>query len=354
MNTPIVNDFPKTRASNFELLRLVCMFYILLHHFIVLGLKSAGYEADENVSFFGVLFNSFFIIAVNCFILISGYFGIKSGWKGFVRLWVMCLFYGIVCYIFLAAYNGTLDKTSILHAFFPFAFTEFWFIQSYFYLLLAAPLLNKIADSSTKKEFGIILILWLILRGYNFLRNGDNGYNIMNFMTLYLLGRFIGLYAENIPFTKSRIKCMLIYLLCSIMIAGSVFAIIYAGLDSKWIVKIGFAYSNPIVICSAIAFLLFFKNLKIKSKTINWCASSALAIYLISSNSELCRFLYAYIGNISQRVEHDWLLSVYLPVIAIITMIICIAIDKIRMVITNPVEQFLDKICLSVKKSLHL
>ncbi len=77
----------KTRASNFELLRLVCMFYIVLHHFIVHGLKSAGYWG-EAINIYSVISNSFIIVGVNCFVLISGYFGIQSSWKGFIHLYV--------------------------------------------------------------------------------------------------------------------------------------------------------------------------------------------------------------------------------------------------------------------------
>jgi surface polysaccharide O-acyltransferase-like enzyme len=67
----------KNRDSNFELLRLVCMFFILIQHFITNGLNITGHRlildgtGDPNIV--GIVSCSFVIIAVNCFVLISGY-----------------------------------------------------------------------------------------------------------------------------------------------------------------------------------------------------------------------------------------------------------------------------------------
>ena len=62
----------KDRSSNFELLRLLCIFGILMMH------TFGG--IDTSVSFFNteihVLVNSVFNMGVTCFILLSGYFGI--------------------------------------------------------------------------------------------------------------------------------------------------------------------------------------------------------------------------------------------------------------------------------------
>ena len=65
------------RQSNFELLRIVAMLLIVAHHFLIatgrLDYRSGTLRGGE-------LVNSFCVVGVNCFILISGYFGIK--WHG--------------------------------------------------------------------------------------------------------------------------------------------------------------------------------------------------------------------------------------------------------------------------------
>lgn len=69
--------FPKNRNSNLELLRIVCMLFIICHHWIVFILDNCGYHVplgDTKQDYTSVFLNSFFIIGVNCYVLISGYF----------------------------------------------------------------------------------------------------------------------------------------------------------------------------------------------------------------------------------------------------------------------------------------
>lgn len=76
--------FPKNRNSNLELLRIVCMLFIICHHWIVFILDNCGYHVplgDTKQDYTSVFLNSFFIIGVNCYVLISGYFGIKLSKK---------------------------------------------------------------------------------------------------------------------------------------------------------------------------------------------------------------------------------------------------------------------------------
>ena len=81
----------KDRSSNFELLRLLCIFGILMMH------TFGG--IDTSVSFFNteihVLVNSVFNMGVTCFILLSGYFGIRFDFKKLIRLDLMIIFFTI-------------------------------------------------------------------------------------------------------------------------------------------------------------------------------------------------------------------------------------------------------------------
>ena len=81
----------KDRSSNFELLRLLCIFGILMMH------TFGG--IDTSVSFFNteihVLVNSIFNMGVTCFILLSGYFGIRFDFKKLIRLDLMIIFFNI-------------------------------------------------------------------------------------------------------------------------------------------------------------------------------------------------------------------------------------------------------------------
>lgn len=59
--------FPKNRNSNLELLRIVCMLFIICHHWIVFILDNCGYHVplgDTKQDYTSVFLNSFFIIGV--------------------------------------------------------------------------------------------------------------------------------------------------------------------------------------------------------------------------------------------------------------------------------------------------
>lgn len=53
-----------TRQSNFELLRIVCILGIILHHLIIKGASTCGYVTPYNFNkdgIFGVILNSFIV-----------------------------------------------------------------------------------------------------------------------------------------------------------------------------------------------------------------------------------------------------------------------------------------------------
>ena len=89
------------RDSNVELLRLIAMFFILCHHFINNSLYNFGLQ-NELTTEYGVysILEGFFYVGVNCFLLISGYYGIRLRAR---KLWAMYLqlaFLGGACYLF--------------------------------------------------------------------------------------------------------------------------------------------------------------------------------------------------------------------------------------------------------------
>ena len=96
LNQSIVSAKP--RESQFELLRIFAMLMITIGHFLI-RTDTCGYTSpyQNNISsVIGISLLSFFIIGVNVFVLISGYFGIKHITKSILRLVVDCVLFGSV------------------------------------------------------------------------------------------------------------------------------------------------------------------------------------------------------------------------------------------------------------------
>lgn len=98
------NSTPVRRNSSIELLRIVLMLLIVVHHGIVHGLGLTALSPKFNsVLLFNpenspiiLLVNALCIVGVNCFILISGYYGIRFSKKKLWYLISILLFYSIV------------------------------------------------------------------------------------------------------------------------------------------------------------------------------------------------------------------------------------------------------------------
>ena len=83
-----------------ELLRLVLMFFIVMHHCLIkCGVMNAGFDNGENLDLLAAFLDPFFFVGVNCFVLISGYFGIEFKFKGLYKLFVQCAFYALLFYL---------------------------------------------------------------------------------------------------------------------------------------------------------------------------------------------------------------------------------------------------------------
>jgi len=118
------------RNTSVELLRCLLAFLIVLYHAAVLGRWSAC-EA-----FWMIPFVAFLVWHVDCFVAISGWFGIKFSWKKFFRLWGVMAFY-------------TLLSAGVGHWLFgePIGFKSCvvnggWFGGAYLALMLISPCIN--------------------------------------------------------------------------------------------------------------------------------------------------------------------------------------------------------------------
>ena len=99
------------------------------------------------------------------------------------------------------------------------------------------------------------------------------------------------------------------------------------------------AYNNPLLILAAVFLLLTFASIHIPfSRVINWLSFSALSIYLITDNSYFDQWYYPRVGYYVKTLMPilSWLLMV---VVAVVTMICCILLDKVRLLIAIPVDR---------------
>lgn len=163
----------------------------------------------------------------------------------------------------------------------------------------------------------------------------QRGSSVLSFFTLYLLSRYIHLYGVPQRFRKCSLW---IYILCSIILSILALLCIKVGIPAT---KVIYASSNPLVILSAVSFLLMFEKVKIdENHVINHLARSALPVLLSHSAifflyTKQFRYLFSHYST--GRMIMYWVLAIAIVFVA------SVAIDQARLMLWKPVENSLRK-----------
>lgn len=289
----------KERKSNLELLRIVTMIIIIAHHYVVnsglFDLVTTSNEFSYN-NIFLLIFGWGGKTAINCFVLITGYFMCKShiSVKKFIKLIGEFYFYAIIInMIFLLTGYSDFSIKEILKIIFPFfnITTNFTICFILFYLFI--PFLNIFIKNINEKEHITLIVLLLII--YTILptfANANVSFNYITwFIVLYMIASYLRLYSK--PFFSST-KLWLILTLSFLLISWiSILCIYYV--NCKYTISVYPYYfisdSNKfLAVITALSSFMLFKNLNIKqSKIINTIAASTFGVLLIHANSDTMR-----------------------------------------------------------------
>lgn len=349
------------RQSGFELLRIVAMIFILILHADCLsfGFPSTQEIAASPVSaFLRTWLETIAVVAVNTFVLISGYFGIRLRADRFTGLLFQSVFYIMGVYLVLVAIGW--EVFSVAHfarCLSPLDPSGGWFIPVYIGLMLLSPILNTfVTQTGEKNLLGVIVALLLMQSvfgwGIDHLKVSA-GYSLFSFILLYLIGQYIRLYPETFA-TKGKTSLYLgIYLGIALLNAlipylASTLPLLFPSIprdlgNNGTITALTLAYSSPLNIIGAVCLFITFSRLKIQSHLINWVASSVLAVYLIHCNEHLIHHFIAFVRQLSLYPTGTFL--VYLLGFLIVVFIGSILIDQVRKILWGAIFfPLLDKI----------
>lgn len=270
------------RNSNIELLRIVSMLMIMTHHFIIHALYP---EVMTGAPAAVVWLNAICYVAVNCFVLISGYFSIRLSWRRIVSWTFIVVFYALVTNIterYLG--GGRPGKTLLWYSLFPFAHNaSWWFVTQYTILMLVSPLLNAALKSLDNRSATVALMAVLVADVYiGWWGQQDNGYSIFHFITLYVVGSMLhrneqSLWAQPWLRRAPRLWSLAIWLGCATLWS---ILLLWKGMPTV-LYRSAVSYNNPLVLLGAVALFCFFLRLNFKSRAVNYIAQSAIAAYLL-------------------------------------------------------------------------
>lgn len=344
------------RQSNIELLRIVLMLMIVFLHLIVhscdiILLSTNSYPInDKSIYYLSSL--AFVMIAVNCFIFISGYYGIKFRLQTIISLFIQAIFYSLTIYLtlkYIANKPEYLINENMFKSISPISHNQWWFLNAYLALFILSPIINKGLDFINKYQFGLIVLILIylessyVITGVNTLTNGIGLYPLL---IIYLVAVFCRKYILTIKNPGQLI----------VYSTFIIFFISYISLVNKyqllsWRVL---SYVCPFIILSAILLFYIFRNLKIKnSKLINSVASLTFGVYLIHDYSGIRLFLKDIVPPILGLTDNGLVSIILLIIISIIVFIICAFIEKVRAIICKPLVEKLSSILISFFPALN-
>lgn len=245
--------------------------------------------------FFTHFLNAFCVPLVNCFVLITGYFLIEKktfSLKKPVSLLIITAFYGIISYAVAALCGGDPYQGGILYALFPYFYGNRWFVETYVILILLAPFISKLLRSLKREHYRLLLTVQLVIFcvWYSVGLSApvlDDGYGIINFLTLYMLGGYIRLYGVQSKWLSlNKGKDAAVFAVCGL----ATFVLSY------FINPYGYAFITNIV-GSVAAFLFFLKWDIGTNKVVNRISEATFDVYFVHSDVNTSHlFIYELLG----------------------------------------------------------
>lgn len=269
----------KQRNSSVEIFRILATFLVLIAHFtgwFVGGLKNP-FDSTLDLSFrIGqTVISALCVVCVNCFLIISGWYGIKLKFKSVWKLYILLVCIYVPFQIINTLHTGNYSLIRLADNLLAFT-RESYFVQCYMMLMFLSPVINSFFEKYGRKSFNFVLVFWGIEFVMESLRNNtslgfQDGYSLIHFILIYMMARVASMYKKEILNIKQS-KWVFGYFIC----AGIICIEHLIGLKHTW------AYSNPIVVIESFCLFFSFLYRSFYNKRINWLAGSAFAVYIYS------------------------------------------------------------------------
>ena len=268
------------RQSNMELLRIVAMILVVIVHSDFTSLGTPTYDdihTDPANGLARLVIEAFALVAVNTFVLISGWFGIRPSARGLCGFIFQWLFLSLGAYgVMVATGDAPLNADSASEAIWAY-----WFVPAYVGMYVMAPVMNSFLREASRRQIATVVVgFYVVQTAVMRTTHADmflEGYDPLSFMGLYLLAGFIRRFYDELPVRRWRAGAWAgVYALCVVANAALYF---WPG----W--KMFLHYSNPLTVAGAMALTLSFARMRIAhSAIINTMARGAFGVYLLHMN----------------------------------------------------------------------
>lgn len=350
----------KTRNISVDILKIFSMVMVIVLHTKTYGLKDIGFEPTQAMYWIVWALHYFSFVAVNCFVLISGYFMSASASsfspKKLFKLWFNVEICSVGIYLVMCAVpDSCIDFgfAQLLFQSLPIMSNQYWFFTCYFVLMVIAPFLNRFINTMEQKDFKrcvlITLALFVFVPSINIFGDSfdsSKGYSTVWFIVLYLVAAYLRRY----PFSKKPYGVLYIAISVVSVLAHTLLDMLsnYLPLFAQ-VRDILLRYNCITTFLASVCLFLFFLNHPIKTeklsgKLITQFAAASFTVYLIHEHPSLRTYLWNNIVKLYETTENipNYLLRLIITIAVIF--VFGIVLGKILSIIINAGEKLFYKI----------
>lgn len=329
------------RNSNFELLRILAMFMIV---FIHANMYLFQFVYGSSAVFFNGMVNGICNIGVTCFMLISGYYGMKFDLAKFVRMECMMITYSLaetvlLCIMIPQQMQGAALLEQLVKSLLPFVTRKYWFYSCYVCLLFFSGYIQKFIEHLKKEEFGRLLCLMLALFSVlptfcYFELIPDNGKGLVHMIMIYMIGRYIRMY-KDVKIPRKAVILFLAFWMIN-------------GVSHEIPIQIGGIYhhlckDNSITnLTMAVILFYLFKGVTFQSGFINRAAANVFAVFAL--NDTLVLVIMKVLGDNGFHGAEGILGFMGLGGIVVMILAGCLMIGEVRRLLLGRCDRCLGEL----------
>ncbi len=352
----------KPRMANMELLRIISMMMVVVLHFLGKG-NLLGDLTQNTMGAIGVvawLLESLCIVAVNVYMLISGYFLCEASFKlsRLLGLWLQVWTYSVVVGV-IAALVGLVPAEEMttyyfIQILFPVSMGQYWFLTAYVFLYILLPFLGMAIMRMTKKQLQLsltlLLLVFCIVKSLLPVRfDMDNkGYDCLWYLCVFCVAAYIKRF--GVPFLQKKKRGILLYLLAAMSIFGATMCMhmIYVKTERFELVLTMFSeYNHIFVLLASLGLFLAFLHVKVPKKCSSFiCKISActLGVYLLHENIGVRYLWQDWLGAGKVNGIPGLLLATLIAVFVVF--VLGIVVEMLRKGLMFTLHKILMHICL--------
>lgn len=355
-----MGETSKKRMMNLELLRCIAMMMVVVLHFLGKGELLPDLSLD-NLNSTGVvawILECFSIVAVNLYMMISGYLLCESDfkWSRLVKLLLQIWFYSVVFGV-LGLVLGTAGESFsiyyLIRIVFPIFSEHYWFMTAYVFLYLLLPFVGIALQQMDKKQLGVVTLVFIGTFSVTKtilpvrLPLDQKGYDFMWYLTVFLVAAYVRKYGLSWLNTKRRGMLLYVGGCAAVFVGLLVYGTIYAKLGKlDTVLHIFTEYNHLFCLLAALGLFIVFLQIEVKgllAKVAGICGPLTLGVYLLHEN---LGFRYAWpkwFG--AEKIDNPGSLIGCTLLAVVVVFLTGILVEYMRKLVMKPVNGLIDKIC---------